>query len=88
MDTNSSQLPKPEGLFDRIIQFAIRNAIWVMLFVMTWIAVGIWSYQKLPIDAVPDITNTQVQINTQANGYTALEVSRAKCSFSVGINRL
>lgn len=76
MDTNSSQLPKPEGLFDRIIQFAIRNAIWIMLFVMTWIAVGIWSYQKLPIDAVPDITNTQVQINTQANGYTALEVEQ------------
>lgn len=76
MDTNSSQLPKPEGLFDRIIQFAISNAIWVMLFVMTWIAVGIWSYQKLPIDAVPDITNTQVQINTQANGYTALEVEQ------------
>lgn len=76
MDTNSSQLPKPEGLFDRIIQFAISNAIWVMLFVMTWIAVGVWSYQKLPIDAVPDITNTQVQINTQANGYTALEVEQ------------
>ncbi|MBC9228986.1 CusA/CzcA family heavy metal efflux RND transporter [bacterium SPL81] len=76
MDTNSSQLPKPEGLFDRIIQFAIDNAIWVMLFAMTWIAVGVWSYQKLPIDAVPDITNTQVQINTQANGYTALEVEQ------------
>ncbi len=76
MDTNLSQLPKPEGLFDRLIQFSIRNAIWVMLFVMTWIAVGIWSYQKLPIDAVPDITNTQVQINTQANGYTALEVEQ------------
>ncbi|ENW07062.1 efflux RND transporter permease subunit [Acinetobacter beijerinckii] len=76
MDTNSSQLPKPEGLFDRIIQFAIHNAIWVMLFAMTWIAVGVWSYQKLPIDAVPDITNTQVQINTQANGYTALEVEQ------------
>ena len=76
MGTNSSQLPKPEGLFDRIIQFAISNAIWVMLFVMTWIAVGVWSYQKLPIDAVPDITNTQVQINTQANGYTALEVEQ------------
>jgi cobalt-zinc-cadmium resistance protein CzcA len=59
-----------------LIQFSIRNAIWVMLFVMTWIAVGIWSYQKLPIDAVPDITNTQVQINTQANGYTALEVEQ------------
>lgn len=76
MGINSSQFPKPEGLFDRLIQFSIRNAIWVMLFVMTWIAVGIWSYQKLPIDAVPDITNTQVQINTQANGYTALEVEQ------------
>ena len=76
MGINSPQFPKPEGLFDRLIQFSIRNAIWVMLFVMTWIAVGVWSYQKLPIDAVPDITNTQVQINTQANGYTALEVEQ------------
>ncbi len=76
MGINSPQFAKPEGLFDRLIQFSIRNAIWVMLFVMTWIAVGIWSYQKLPIDAVPDITNTQVQINTQANGYTALEVEQ------------
>jgi len=38
--------------------------------------VGIYSYQKLPIDAVPDITNTQVQINTQAKGFTALEVEQ------------
>lgn len=76
MDINKPELPKPEGLFDRVIQFAIQNAIWVMLFVLAWIGVGIWSYQKLPIDAVPDITNTQVQINTQANGYTALEVEQ------------
>ncbi|WP_180093913.1 MULTISPECIES: efflux RND transporter permease subunit [unclassified Acinetobacter] len=80
MNTNSenpnTDLPKPEGLFERIIQFSIQNAIWVMLFVCTWIAVGIYSYQKLPIDAVPDITNTQVQINTQANGFTALEVEQ------------
>ncbi|OTG67578.1 efflux RND transporter permease subunit [Acinetobacter silvestris] len=69
-------LPAPEGLFDRIIQFSIQNAIWVMLFIVTWIGVGIWSYQKLPIDAVPDITNTQVQINSQANGFTALEVEQ------------
>ena len=68
MHTNHD-LPKPEGLFERIIQFSIQNAIWVMLFVCTWIAVGVYSYQKLPIDAVPDITNTQVQINTQANGF-------------------
>ncbi|EPF80609.1 efflux RND transporter permease subunit [Acinetobacter rudis] len=73
---NHPELPKPEGLFDRIIQFSIKNAIWVMLFVLAWIGVGIWSYQKLPIDAVPDITNVQVQINSQAAGFTALEVEQ------------
>ena len=67
---------KAEGWFDRLIQFSIYNAIWVMLFIVAWIAVGIYSYQKLPIDAVPDITNTQVQINTQANGFTALEIEQ------------
>ena len=77
MDINSD-LPKPEGLFERIIQFSIQNAIWVLLFACTWIAVGVYSYQKLPIDAVPDITNTQVQINTQAKGFTALEVEQLR----------
>lgn len=75
-ENTNTGLPKPQGLFERIIQFSIQNAIWVMLFVCTWIAVGVYSYQKLPIDAVPDITNTQVQINTQANGFTALEVEQ------------
>lgn len=75
MNTNS-ELPRAEGLFERIIQFSIQHAIWVMLFACIWIAVGIYNYQKLPIDAVPDITNTQVQINTQANGFTALEVEQ------------
>ncbi len=77
LDENSSQdAVQVKGLFDRIIQFSIQNAIWVMLFIVAWIGVGIWSYQKLPIDAVPDITNTQVQINTAANGFTALEVEQ------------
>ena len=67
---------KAEGWFDRLIQFSIYNAIWVMLFIVAWIGVGIYSYQKLPIDAVPDITNIQVQINTQANGFTALEIEQ------------
>ena len=39
-------------------------------------AAGVWSYQRLPIDAVPDITNVQVQINTQAPGYSPLEVEQ------------
>ncbi|EXC25129.1 cobalt-zinc-cadmium resistance protein CzcA [Acinetobacter sp. 809848] len=63
-------------MFDRIIQFSINNAIWVMMFVIAWIGVGIYSYQKLSIDAVPDITNVQVQINSQANGFTAPEVEQ------------
>lgn len=76
MDINKLDLPKAEGLFDRIIQFSINNAIWVMMFVIAWIGVGIYSYQKLSIDAVPDITNVQVQINSQANGFTAPEVEQ------------
>lgn len=75
MGTNHD-MPKAEGLFERIIQFSIQHVIWIMLFACAWIAVGVYSYQKLPIDAVPDITNTQVQINTQANGFTALEVEQ------------
>ncbi|EXI11666.1 cobalt-zinc-cadmium resistance protein CzcA [Acinetobacter sp. 694762] len=63
-------------MFDRIIQFSINNAIWVMMFIIAWIGVGIYSYQKLSIDAVPDITNVQVQINSQANGFTAPEVEQ------------
>ncbi|EMH6931544.1 efflux RND transporter permease subunit [Acinetobacter baumannii] len=76
MDINKPDLPKAEGLFDRIIQFSINNAIWVMMFVIAWIGVGIYSYQKLSIDAAPDITNVQVQINSQANGFTAPEVEQ------------
>ncbi|WP_238826310.1 efflux RND transporter permease subunit [Acinetobacter baumannii] len=76
MDINKPDLPAAEGLFDRIIQFSINNAIWVMMFVIAWIGVGIYSYQKLSIDAVPDITNVQVQINSQANGFTAPEVEQ------------
>jgi len=40
------------------------------------IGMGLWSYQKLPIDAVPDITNVQVQINTVAPGYSPLETEQ------------
>jgi hypothetical protein len=47
MDTKDKlQLPPAEGLFDRIIQFSICNAIWVMLFVVAWIGVGIYSYKN------------------------------------------
>ena len=47
-----------------------------MLFALFVAALGIYSYQKLPIDAVPDITNVQVQINAQAPGYSPLETEQ------------
>lgn len=48
----------------------------VVALMLGLIALGVWSYQKLPIDAVPDITNVQVQINTKAPGYSPLETEQ------------
>ncbi|CAN7156224.1 efflux RND transporter permease subunit [Duganella sp. LjRoot269] len=63
-------------MFERIIRFAIDQRWLVLLLVAAMAAVGIYSYQKLPIDAVPDITNVQVQINTAAPGYSPLETEQ------------
>ncbi|MCI3943273.1 Heavy metal efflux pump CzcA [Pseudomonas syringae] len=63
-------------MFERLIQFAIEQRIVVMLAVLLMAGLGIASYQKLPIDAVPDITNVQVQINTSAPGFSPLETEQ------------
>ncbi|OIN48874.1 cation transporter [Pseudomonas azotoformans] len=63
-------------MFERLIQFAIEQRIIVLLAVLLMAGVGIASYQKLPIDAVPDITNVQVQINSAAAGYSPLETEQ------------
>src|SRR5471032_2534635 len=63
-------------MFERLIRFAIAQRWLVMLAVAAMAGLGIYSYQKLPIDAVPDITNVQVQINTQASGYSPLETEQ------------
>ena len=63
-------------MFEKIIRFAIEQR-WLTLTMVLAIAVlGMFSYQKLPIDAVPDITNIQVQINTSAPGYAPLETEQ------------
>lgn len=63
-------------MIDAILRFSIARR-WVVLFlVLVAAAAGVWNYQRLPIDAVPDITNVQVQINTQAAGYSPLEVEQ------------
>ncbi|MFJ3010566.1 CusA/CzcA family heavy metal efflux RND transporter [Pseudomonas fluorescens] len=63
-------------MFERLIQFAIEQRIIVLLAVLLMAGLGVASYQKLPIDAVPDITNVQVQINTGAAGFSPLETEQ------------
>ncbi len=63
-------------MFERIIRFAINHRWLVLMAVFGMAALGVFSYEKLPIDAVPDITNVQVQINTGALGYSPLETEQ------------
>ncbi len=63
-------------MFETLIRFAIAQRWVVMLAVLGMIGWGIYSYQRLPIDAVPDITNVQVQVNTSAPGYSPLEAEQ------------
>ncbi len=71
-----------DSTLDRIIRFAIAHR-WLMLaLTLVLVAVGVWSFTKLPIDATPDITNVQVQINTEAAGYSPLE-SEQRVTFTI-----
>ncbi|MYZ42534.1 CusA/CzcA family heavy metal efflux RND transporter [Schauerella aestuarii] len=63
-------------MFERIIRFAIEQRWLIMLAVLGMAALGIYNYNRLPIDAVPDITNVQVQVNVGAPGYSPLEVEQ------------
>ncbi|WP_116812273.1 efflux RND transporter permease subunit [Steroidobacter cummioxidans] len=63
-------------MIDALLRIAIARRWVVLFFVIVAAAAGVWNYQRLPIDAVPDITNVQVQINTQAPGYSPLEVEQ------------
>src|SRR5262245_49345361 len=63
-------------MIDAILAFSIRQRWLVMIVVLALAAFGAWNFTRLPIDAVPDITNVQVQINTSAPGYSPLEVEQ------------
>src|ERR1700686_521368 len=63
-------------MIDGILSFAIRQRWLVMIGVLAMAAFGAWNFTRLPIDAVPDITNVQVQINSRAPGYSPLEVEQ------------
>lgn len=63
-------------MLDKIIKSSIHYSWFTFLIVLLMVGLGIYNYQRLPIDAVPDITNVQVQINTEAPGYSPLEVEQ------------
>ncbi|MGB3489397.1 MAG: CusA/CzcA family heavy metal efflux RND transporter [Xanthobacteraceae bacterium] len=63
-------------MIDGILAFSIRQRWLVLLFALGLTAFGGWNFTRLPIDAVPDITNVQVQINVQAPGYSPLETEQ------------
>ena len=63
-------------LLERMIAGAIHFRWAVLAIALLLCAVGIWSFQRLPIDATPDITNVQVQINTSAPGFSPLEAEQ------------
>ena len=63
-------------MFNRIIQASIAHRWLVMALVAAMALLGVYNYGRLPIDAVPDVTNVQVQINTAAPGYSPLEVEQ------------
>ena len=60
-------------MIDSIVRLAVERRLLILCFIFVIVGVGVWSYQKLPIAAVPDITKVQVQINTAAPGYSPLE---------------
>ena len=63
-------------MLETILRASIKNRSLILVFVAMIAALGAWNFTKLPIDAVPDITNVQVVINTEAEGYTPLEVEQ------------
>jgi len=63
-------------MINKVIEFSVNNRMFVFMATLLLIIFGFKSFQELSIDAVPDITNTQVQINTQVKGLVPEEVER------------
>ena len=63
-------------MLERILHFSIRHRWLVVIATMAAAAFGLFNYARLPIDAVPDITNVQVQVNTEAPGYSPFEAEQ------------
>jgi len=63
-------------MLNRLLEFSVRQRVFVLLATLVLIGVGVWSALRLPIDAVPDITNVQVQINTAVPAMAPEEIEK------------
>src|SRR5687768_16586700 len=63
-------------MLSRILKFSIDHRYLVVMLTVLVAGVGVWAVQRLPIDAVPDITNNQVQINTTFAALSPVEVEK------------
>ncbi len=63
-------------MLNKLLDFSIKHRFLVVLAALAVAGLGVWNFNRLPIDAVPDITNVQVQINTAAAGYSPLEAEQ------------
>jgi cobalt-zinc-cadmium resistance protein CzcA len=63
-------------MLNRLLEFSLRQRVFVLLATLVLVGIGIWSALRLPIDAVPDITNVQVQINTEVPALAPEEIEK------------
>ena len=63
-------------MLNRLLEFSVRRRALVVLAALVLVGIGIYSALRLPIDAVPDITNIQVQINTTVPALSPEEIER------------
>jgi len=63
-------------MIDRILNFSLRQRVFVLLGTLALLGAGIWAAFHLPVDATPDITNVQVQVNTEVKGLAPEEIEK------------
>ncbi|MBX3732894.1 MAG: efflux RND transporter permease subunit [Verrucomicrobiae bacterium] len=63
-------------MLNRLLEFSVRQRVFVLLATLILVGIGVWSALRLPIDAVPDITNVQVQINASVSSLAPEEIER------------
>src|SRR3989338_635853 len=63
-------------MLEKIIRFSINQKWFILITSLIIVILGVYNFQRLPIDAVPDITNVQVQINTEVPGLSPFEVEQ------------